>query len=248
MIIMIISILGSVFQMIYKVRKKNILIKNIALTNQLNTQRAINDERNRMAKDLHDDLGSQVSALRLMVELTKLNATNQATRNEIGKFAEMCSDLANKIREVIWVTHDRNANWESVVDFLSQYARTLLESLNIDLLENRPEAFPSEIVMNEKKKNIYLAFKEIINNVIKHSRATQCNIVYEFSKDEFILTIRDNGIGFLIDEKNKLHSDGSGNGLNNIQDRIKSLNGFVRIDSNLGKGSEISITIPIVEE
>lgn len=147
--------------MIYKVRKKNILIKNIALTNQLNTQRAINDERNRMAKDLHDDLGSQVSALRLMVELTKLNATNQATRNEIGKFAEMCSDLANKIREVIWVTHDRNANWESVVDFLSQYARTLLESLNIDLLENRPEAFPSEIVMNEKRKTFILHSKRL---------------------------------------------------------------------------------------
>ncbi len=181
---------------------------------------ALEQERQRIARDMHDDLGSSLSALSLTTEVARHKKVSEL-KGEIERINTSAREISGKIREVIWTVSSRNDSLENLISYLNQYAQTLFESSSQDLHLKIPEHIPQIFINGEYRRNIFLAFKEAINNLMKYARATVVYIDFETNEEQFIIRVKDNGIGF--DPALLQHS--TGNGLRNMQSRMKGIGG-----------------------
>lgn len=228
---------------IFLVKTKNMKIKAIQYESEINSLKKIEIEKTRIARDLHDDLGSNISALRLITELTKNKLRDLDAMNEMNKVVEMCTALGNKIKEVIWVTNSKNDSLDNLIGFLQYYTENILESIDIEYREILPDTIPQLLISGEQRKMILLTFKEAVNNAAKHSRAKLLEIHYKFKEAKLIIIIKDNGCGFNNELLSDVSRQGSGNGLPNMIERMNSIGGDCIIDSKVGIGTMVSICI-----
>lgn len=188
---------------------------------------AKSDERNRISADMHDELGSGVTAIRLMSEILKNKMKNDPWP-EVEKISYSANELLEKMNAIIWTMLSSNDSAESLIAYIRAYAVEFFESTPIDCHVNMPSTIPSIEINGEKRRNIFLSVKETLNNALKHSRATKVNININVDK-KLIIEIADNGIGINTDKIRRF-----GNGINNIKKRIESIGGEFDIQSNNG--------------
>ena len=141
------------------------------LEKQMAVLAAQQDERDRISADMHDELGSGVTAIRLMSEIVK-SKMKEATLPEIEKISNSANDLITKMNTIIWTMTSSNDSLESLVTYIRTYAFEFFDSTNIECRFNVPEAIPKIELTGERRRNIFLAVKEAFNNVLKHSKAT----------------------------------------------------------------------------
>jgi signal transduction histidine kinase len=193
-------------------------------------------ERSRIAADLHDDIGSGISGLRLFSEMAERKNTIEELKSDTMKITETAAMLADKIRDVVWTLDADNKNLESFLLYLHKYGIRFFENSAIEFKMNIPFHLTEISLSAEKQKQLLLAFKEIFNNALKHSGANKLDC--EVSTGDLItITITDNGNGF---NTSLLHK---GKGLDNISKRIHSINGTVDIETNAGTVFTISIPV-----
>ncbi|CAN5387673.1 ATP-binding protein [soil metagenome] len=197
-------------------------------------------ERMRIAQELHDGIGQQLSAVKLNLSSLQSNLKPENDQQRL-MMENALSLIDDSVREVRSVSHSMmpNALLKSglalaVREFLNRISHTdkLKIELEINGLNERLESTMESI--------LFRVLQEIVNNIIKHSQATVVNIQIIRHEEELTLMVEDNGVGFDI---SKLTNTGIG--LTNIQSRINYLNGIVNFDSQLGKGTTVSIEIPI---
>lgn len=193
-------------------------------------------ERNRIAADLHDDIGSGISGLRLFSEMAERKNSIEELKNDTIKISETAAILADKIREIIWALDAENKNIEDFLLYIQKYGMRFFENSNIIFSMDIPLDIPPLELNSEKQKHLLLALKEIFNNALKHSGASTLHCIVELS-DSVKILISDNGKGF---ESDKSYT---GNGLANIQSRIGSIKGTVDIKSD--RGVFYTIRIPV---
>ena len=183
---------------------------------------------------MHDELGSGVTAIRLMSEIVK-SKMKENTLPEIDRISNSANDLINKMNTIIWTMKSENDSLESLVAYIRSYSCEFFENTNIDCVVLIPERVPNIILTGEKRRNIFLCVKETLNNVVKHSRASKVVINFEF--DEHIrIVISDNGQGI---DKQKLRE--FGNGLTNMKKRMQGIEGEFHIENNNGTTSVLSM-------
>ncbi|PWT75832.1 MAG: hypothetical protein C5B59_07895 [Bacteroidetes bacterium] len=184
-------------------------------------------ERNRISADMHDELGSGVTAIRLMSEIVKAKM-KENTLPEIEKISHSANDLLNKMNTIIWTMVSSNDTVESLVAYIRAYAVEFFENTPIECHFNIPSRITSQDLSGEKRRNIFLAVKEALNNVLKHSQASIITINIEVNS-QLTIEIIDNGIGIDLDRVRKF-----GNGLQNMRKRITSIDGELRIENHQG--------------
>ena len=205
----------------------------------LEQQRALANERARIARDLHDDLGTALTGLAL--ELDVAGAGEHRANPETGRFssaAQQARGLAQRMREVVWAINPRCDNTSSLSDFLEEQITHFLSNAGIHVRLDFPEDIPTIPMDAEARHQFALCVREALNNIVRHAGATLVNIRLEFSPDWIRLSIKDNGCGF---EQVRF----SGNGLSNIRARLEKISGTFECITVPGAGTEVLFTVPI---
>lgn len=205
--------------------------------NQLVKMQAV---RNRISSDLHDDVGASLSSINIYskVALEKLKRSPEEVPEMLEQISRNATDMMDNMSDIVWSINPRNDTLESLVNRMKIHAIEALQPLDMDVrfvTGNLPE---NSLGMNARK-NLYLVFKEIINNIAKHSKAKVARIEVSVKGDLLLLEISDNGVG-ISDSKGK-----GGNGLLSLKSRVTEMQGKLEIDSQPNQGTTLRIELSL---
>jgi signal transduction histidine kinase/ligand-binding sensor domain-containing protein len=216
-------------------------IRNIALRRlrwkmqQLERQHAVERERSRIARDIHDDLGASLNLIAVLGDLAKKEKTDE----RIEKMSATARQAVTSLDEIVWAVNPRNDTLAHLVDYAGQYATGYLRATGIRCLLDVPEEMPASEVSSDVRHNLFLVIKEGLQNIVKHSRATEVWLRVRTSPDTLRVVIEDNGRGF-----GKNSDDPWADGLRNMRERAAEIGGQCRVESHLGTGTTIIIELP----
>ncbi len=192
--------------------------------------------RTRIATDLHDEIGSNLSSIMLLTSLMDNNLKENKTAGQyIGNIYNAAKVSAEAIRDIVWFINPSSDSVGRLLSRMNETANTMLKGLTYTVNSSKIEKIDK--LTPEIKRNLYLSFKEILNNIIKHSLAKDVQINIWEEKNIFNLSVKDDGIGF--DENEVV----LGNGLKNIKSRMKKIGGNIEIKSHKNEGSLILIKV-----
>ncbi|NJO24701.1 MAG: hypothetical protein HC867_01330 [Bacteroidia bacterium] len=194
---------------------------------QMAVMAAHQEERDRISADMHDELGSGMTTIRLMSEIAK-NKMKENVPVEIDKISQSANDVLNKMNAIIWSMNSGNDTLDNLVSYIRSYSLEYFDGTHIQCRVNTPSFIPHKELHGDKRRNIFLCVKESLNNVLKHSHATEILINVSIVKS-LTVEINDNGIGI---DMNNLRQ--FGNGLKNIARRMESIGGTFEIQNNNG--------------
>lgn len=201
--------------------------------------RAIEQERSRIARDLHDDLGSDLTEISMLATAVPgqqpgLDAVGKRLREIADKSRSMISALDG----VVWVVNARNDNLSSLVEYLASYAEEFLAKAGVACRVELPEAYQDQVIVSEIRHDVLLSVREALNNAVRHGRPTEVLLRMIISAAQFEVVIQDNGRGFEPGET-------KGDGLENMKLRMAKLNGGCQMQSGPGRGTTVTMTIPL---
>lgn len=211
--------------------------QNQLLQKELEKQKSIEQERERISHDMHDDLGAGISALKLQAEFLKQKSDDQELQNDIDELLKTSEEMNISMREMLWNLNSENDVVGSFITYAKIYAHNFLKKTPIQLVTESLHIIVETPFSAEIRRNMLLCLKEALNNTYKHSGADELKLSFLQTNDEFIMTISDNGLGMF-----KERSDG--NGLRNMKRRMKELNGDCDISSG-EKGTILNFRVKI---
>ena len=198
--------------------------------------KAQQQERERISADMHDELGSGMTAIRLMSEIAR-NKMKENTPVEIERISQSANDVLNKMNAIIWSMNSGNDSLDNLVSYIRSYALEYFENTPVQCKVNTPEQIPEIELAGDKRRNIFLCVKETLNNALKHSNASLLTIDIS-TNHSLLIRIADNGVG--IDMQNLRQF---GNGLKNIARRMESIHGTFAIENNSGTVTTIELPL-----
>jgi len=205
--------------------------------------------RNKIAQDLHDSVGSTLSSISVYSQVAKLQHERgnfNELKDIINKVGITSSDMISEMNDIVWTINPRNDGMEKIFQRMESFARPLLLTKNIRFEFNYENHIEHLNLSMEKRKNLYLIFKEIVNNTLKYSSADLLQIEITLSNHHLLFSARDNGIGFYpVQMEEHAAKSLSGNGLNNMKRRAAEMNGAFEIHSQPGAGTAIYLKFPI---
>lgn len=211
--------------------------QNQLLQKELEKQKSIEEERERISHDMHDDLGAGISALKLQAEFLKQKSEDQELRSDIDELLKTSEEMNISMREMLWNLNSENDIAGSFITYAKIYAQNFLKKTTIQLVTESQHVIAETPFSAEIRRNMFLCLKEALNNTYKHSGANELKLSFLQTNDEFIMTISDNGLG-IFQEKPE------GNGLRNMKRRMKELNGDCDISSG-EKGTTLNFRVKI---
>ncbi|MBY0478728.1 MAG: hypothetical protein K2Q24_13860 [Chitinophagaceae bacterium] len=204
---------------------------------ELAVLRAQQDERSRISADMHDELGSGVTAIRLLSEIARQKSKEHPI-DEIPKISYNANELMTKMNAIIWSMNAGNDTVNSLVAYIRSYASEYLDNFKMDYKIKVAAEIPNTEISGVRRRNVFLVLKESLNNVMKHANAEEVIISIDFNDNNIIIEINDNGKGIDPEKLNQF-----GNGLKNMQRRMESIGGTFDISS--GTGTTVKLTVPI---
>lgn len=205
---------------------------------KIKSQKKLNEVRNKIAYEMHQDIGNDLSALIYKIKLWHLKNKNVNSQEYI-QLERSALKVMTKVNEIVWSLNTEKSNLKALQNHLINYAEETLLSINIVCEITTTNKLPIRNIELEIKKNIYLIFKEAINNLVKHANANRVNIEFNYHYRKFQITIKDDGKGFNFDKIVK------GNGLDSMQNRIKQLNGKIEFLPNQPKGTIVKFELKV---
>ena len=208
---------------------------------RLEKEQAVEKERNRIARDVHDDLGSGLTKIAIMSEVAKQQvAQPQKIAKQLEDITTVSRELVDNLQDIIWVLDTKNDTLESLAAYLAEYGRAFFENFDIEAHFDFPETFPVQKLSEEQRRNLFLIVKECYNNIGKHAGCQNVWIHMQLLNRRLYLTIKDDGCGFDPESTRRY-----GNGLRNMQDRMAQLKGRLEITSKPGDGTYTAIEMPL---
>lgn len=184
--------------------------------------------RTRIASDLHDDVGSSLVRITVLADAIRRNGITNDTEQQLGTISGISRGAVSTMKDVVWSIDARNDTMGGMIQYMQEHLHHMLIHANIDFeLTHMGIAEQERLTMNFRQ-NVYLTFKEAINNVVKHSGASQVTVVLKKEHSLFTMQIKDDGKGFSNDKA------GSGQGLENMQLRARRLKASLYILSDFG--------------
>ncbi len=202
----------------------------------LEKQMAVEHERTRIATDMHDDLGSGLTKITYLSQMA-LNKENNT--DDLTNIKKTSTELVESMSEIIWAMKEENNTIEDLIFYIKLYAIEYCANNNLNCFIHLPEKLYPRIVAGQNRRNIYLAVKETLHNIVKHAQAKHVTLTASFT-NQWIVSIKDDGIGFAQSTQQK-HI--GGNGLKNIYKRIEEVGGSVEIKNDTG--TELIFYIPL---
>ena len=197
--------------------------------------------RNSIATDLHDDIGSTLSNINILTELSNANLERpDQARDFLKRITEEVNSSNQSLDDIVWSINTLNDSYEQIAARMRRYAAELFEGAGIAYHIHFDERIAHKKLDMEKRKDIYLLFKEAVNNIYKHSCAANVEINLQTDQNYFQMIIADNGKGF------DPAAPSARNGIKNMKIRAGKWRGTVLISSAPGKGTTLTILIPLV--
>ena len=202
---------------------------------------AVVEERNRIARDMHDDLGSGLSKIWILCEvaMTQIQESDK-TWIPLDRISTSSKELVDNLQNIIWVLNPREDSLESLSSYIRDYAARFFEPLNSEVAFVYPEEIRAVKLTDVQRRNVFLIVKETLNNIAKHAHCRKVVISIEQTPAETILCFQDDGIGFDSGQIRRF-----GNGLRNMKSRMQEIGGSYRLESVSGKGTLVRLTMPI---
>ncbi|MFN4198635.1 MAG: 7TM diverse intracellular signaling domain-containing protein [Flavobacterium sp.] len=202
----------------------------------MDKQTQLENERSRIALDMHDDLGSGLTKISYLCQQSEVQKTNH-----IDKIKDVSDKLIQSMSEIIWAMKQDNDSLLELISYIKRYAYQLFEDFKIETNFNIIGDVPEMYLNGDLRRQLFLITKEAFHNICKHAQATQVSIHFEFHDDIFTLKIQDNGIGI---DKNRVGSQG--NGLNSMHKRALKINGNIEFSSH--QGTLVALVVPLSTE
>jgi signal transduction histidine kinase/ligand-binding sensor domain-containing protein len=209
----------------------------------LEKQQALERERTRIARDLHDDLGVGLTEIGLLGDLASApvaSSDGETSRDYLHEITGRARELVVLLDEIVWAINPAHDTSRSLSDYFLKFAQTLLHRASIRCRLDVAEPFPNCSLNAEERHQLFLAFKEALNNVIRHSRATEVQIGLGFVADELIIKVEDNGHGLATADV-----QGSSDGLIGMQERLRHLGGRCEITGGADGGTCVKLVIQV---
>jgi signal transduction histidine kinase len=188
---------------------------------------AVQFERQRISAEMHDDIGAGLSGIKLMTEMAKMKSKDEDSVSEIEKIYQSVGDVSSKMKEVIWSLNTENDSLVNLLSYMQRQARSMMENYPGTFTMNLPARIPDIKISGETRRHIYLAVKEALHNIIKHSGADKANVTITCD-DRLHIVVADNGKGIHGQQND------SGNGLKNIRQRMQQVGGDFFIKNKEG--------------
>ena len=214
--------------------------------NELLKRQAI---RNKIAQDLHDNMGSTLSSISVYSQVAKIYKEKnrpEELQHTLEKISNISGEMISEMNDIVWAINPRNDNMETILHRMESFAKPLLASQNISFHFDYETEIKHLFLYMTKRKNFYLIFKETINNALKYSGASNIWVNITRKQQQLELTIRDDGHGFeTATVKVNASTSLSGNGLQNMRMRAKEIGGDFEIASTPGDGTSVTLRFPI---
>jgi signal transduction histidine kinase/ligand-binding sensor domain-containing protein len=198
--------------------------------------------RSVISKDLHDEVGATLTSISMLSEVAKnQSGSPERVQNTLDKIGTYSRDMIAEMNDIVWAINPKNDSFVKIIERMQDFAMRLLSSRGIRFALHVDEGVKSHSLSMQQRKNLYLIFKESVNNAAKYAGCTEVKAGLERTNTQIHLEVKDNGVGF-----SQLTS-GHGNGLINMKERAEELNGKFQIYSEPGKGTTIKLIIPITQ-
>jgi signal transduction histidine kinase len=221
---------------------------------RLERQRTVERERTRIARDIHDNLGANLTRISLLSQSAhgELNNPEQAAVR-LNQIYDTTRELTRALDEIVWAVNPEHDTLDSLANYLGKFSQDFLGSLDIRCRLDLPLQLPPWPVTAEVRHNLFLAFKEALNNVIKHAAASEVSVSLTVQPDSFVLAIHDNGKGFSAEAteppaRREPDRIARGHGLANMRQRLMKIGGLCEIQSALGHGTRVKFVVPVLSD
>lgn len=196
------------------------------------------EERKKIGRDMHDDLGSGLSKISFISSNLKGQLhLDKESMKQVEKISQASRDLVNNMGHLIWSVNSENDTLDSLLAYIREYTVGFLDDYNLKCHINFPETDGNIILLPEQRRNVFLVIKESLNNIVKHASAKQVWIDIRISIDSMKIIIKDDGKGF------ECESSHTGNGLKNMQYRMEQSKGNYQIESCIGNGTSTTLSL-----
>jgi signal transduction histidine kinase/ligand-binding sensor domain-containing protein len=208
-------------------------------------QRALERERTRIARDIHDDLGASLTRINLMSQSARREMDDVTqTQDNLDQICNTARQLTRAMDEIVWAVDPQHDTLDSLASYLGKLIYELLGDSGIRCRLDFPTYLPAWPVTAEIRHNLFLAVKESLHNILKHSKATEVQISFVLEPAAVAIKIADNGLGFVLPAEH-LQSRPQRNGLVNMRQRLHEIGGQCEILSEPGKGTQVILSIPM---
>jgi signal transduction histidine kinase/ligand-binding sensor domain-containing protein len=213
---------------------------------RLEQAEALHRERARIARDMHDEVGAKLSRLSLLSEMASQQSEMPASaRSEVAEISETARDTIRSFEEIVWAVNPKNDSLPQLMNYICRFAEDFFEGSGIECVFDVPETIPDIELPTDARHHLFLAAKEALNNIFKHAGARQVRVRLTLNADGFEIVIADDGRGF---NAATLHPRaGSGNGLDNMRNRMNSAGGEMHLESRPGVGTRVSFQLHCAE-
>ena len=217
-----------------------VLFNRYKLSKKLQQQKDMLKVRNNIAKNLHDEIGSALTSIKILSEVSQnhISRDQQKASSMLGMITEQSSRMQQGMSDIVWAIAPENDKLENMVVRIREFIARTLEPKNIHTVLTVDEALLTKSLGMEQRRDFFLIIKEAINNAAKYSGASQVKINLSADKTNILLLIEDNGVGF---DTKKISFT---NGLRNMRARTEALNGVFTIQSSPGTGVKLEVSIP----
>lgn len=210
---------------------------------RLEQQHELEKERARIARDIHDDLGSSLTRISMLSELAEADKANPTqVEHHVRKIAASARETVRSLDEIVWAISPEYDTWNSLMEYLSEYANEFLAETGVRCRLDVPMDPPRFSLSSENRHSLFLVIKEALNNCLKHAVAKEVRIRVSETTAAVLIVIEDDGCGFDPQEQEHGHS---GNGLRNMRARIEHLDGRFLVESRSGQGTKLTISVPV---
>jgi signal transduction histidine kinase/streptogramin lyase len=197
--------------------------------------REIERLRIQIAADLHDDVGARLTKVAMVTEFVdRETSTEDRSKPHIQNIARTTREVIQAMDEIVWTINPKNDTLDNLANYVFQYAQDYFQNTGVRCRMDLPARLPDYHLPTEERHNLFMAVKEALNNVLKHSAATEVRIRLGVEDGRLCISIADNGRGFRVDQVN-----GVGNGLTNMKERLQRIGGRMSLESEPGNGTRI---------
>jgi len=197
-------------------------------------------ERTRIARDLHDDLGSSLTEIAMLASAAPgLELPPEEASERLLTIAGKSRTMVHALDEIVWAVDPQRDTLASVARYLASYVEEYLSGLNVACRVQIPNSFPEQMVPGEVRHHLFLAIKEALNNGVRHGAATEIEFRVRLFDNRMDISITDNGSGFDLSERR------DGYGLFNLRNRLEHVSGRCEINSSPGAGTSVCLQLPL---
>ncbi|VGO20439.1 Sensor histidine kinase LiaS [Pontiella sulfatireligans] len=210
---------------------------SVAVLAVVQRKKALKNLKWRIARDLHDEVGSNLGSIALTAERLECDVRDENSREDLIDLLLLAREASASLRDVVWVIDQTSIRLPNLIQKMKERAERVLSG--IELVVEMPADCPDREVSLTFKRHLIMFFKEVVHNCARHSGATKVQIAFSVSSDQFKLLVQDDGCGFNPDEIR------DGWGLESMQKRAKELGGEMTMESAPGKGTTTALTVPL---